>query len=86
MARANTLSHHRIGAAQRKTPKSLRSIRIQQSSAATETKALYLASAEERETMGYFLADHVIGELPRNTKIPEMDFLSKGSPTQSESL
>ena len=86
MARANTLSHHRIGAARRKTPKSLRSIRIQQSSAAAETKALYLASAEERETMGYFLADHVIGELPRNTKIPEMDFLSKGSPTQSKSL
>ena len=70
----------------RSTPKSLRSIRIQQSSAAIETKALYLASTEEREIVGYFLADHVMGELPRNTNIPEMDFLSKGSPAQSESL
>ena len=55
-------------------------------SSPVETKALYLASTEERETVGYFLADHVMGELPRNTNIPEMDFLSKGSPAQSESL
>ena len=62
MARVDTLSHQRIGAAQRKTPKYLRSILIQQSSAATEAKALYSTSVEERDTVGYFLADHVIRE------------------------
>ena len=68
MARADTLSHHKIGGAERKTPKSLRSILIQQSSVAEEARALYSALVDEQETVGCFLVDQVIGELPRNPK------------------
>jgi len=86
MARAETLSDHKIGGAKRKTPKSLSSILIQQSLAAKDARARNSASVEERETVGCYFANQVIGELPRNTKIPKIDFLAIGSPTQSASL
>ncbi|XP_075634230.1 uncharacterized protein LOC142606746 [Castanea sativa] len=57
IARAETLSHHKTGGSDRKTPKSLKSILIQQSLAAQEARALYFASVEERETVDCFLAD-----------------------------
>ena len=86
MERVETLSHHKIGGAKRKTPKSWSSILIQQSSAAEDARAWYSASVEERETVGYCFVYQVIGELPRNTKILETDFLSIGSLTQWTSL
>ena len=66
--------------------KILSNILIQQSSAAEEAKILYSTLVEDLETVGCFLADQVIGELPRNTKTPEIDFLSIGSQAQSTSL
>ena len=73
-ANAETLSHKSIGGINKKTPKSLRIILIQHNSAAMVAKALYSASVEDRATVSYFLADQVIGELPKNTTIPVIDF------------
>jgi len=85
MAKALTLSHHIKGGVERKIPKSLRSIRIQYNSAAVEAKALYSASVDDLETVDCFLADHVMGQFPKNTTMLEMDLRSTGSPAQSAS-
>jgi hypothetical protein len=65
MARAKMLSHHRIGAIEMKTPRSLRSVRNQQSSADAKARALYFYLVEDLDTMSCFFADHVIGLGPR---------------------
>lgn len=80
MARADTLSHHKLGRAKRKAPKSLRSILSQHSPATEKARALYSTLVEERDTVGYFLADQVIRQFPRKTRMPEIDFISIGSP------
>lgn len=46
---------------------------------------LYSASVEDLATVGYFLANQVIGEPPINTIILVIDLLSIGSLTQSAS-
>ena len=81
MAKALTLSHHNKGGLERKIPKS-RSIRIQNNSAAEDANALYSASVEDLETVDCFLADQVIGQLPKKTTMPEIDLRSTGSPAQ----
>lgn len=45
--------------------KSRKSVRIQHNPGAEEAKALYSASVEDLETAGCFLADQVIGQLPK---------------------
>ena len=78
MERVETLSHHKIGGAKRKTPKSWSSILIQQSSAAEDARAWYSASVEEQETVGYCSVYQVIGELPSDG-IAENYFISGSS-------
>ena len=85
MAKVLTLSHHNKGGLERNMPKSRRSILIQNNSAAIEANALYLASVEDLETVDYFLADQVIGQLPKKTTMPKIDLQSTGSPAQSAS-
>ena len=65
MAKAEMLSHHRIGAAEMKTPRFLRSVWSQQSSAEAKAKALYYDLVEDLDTVSYFFADHVMGFGPR---------------------
>ena len=55
IARAKTLSHHKIGGWER----------IQHNSAEAMARALYSDSVEERETVGCFLANQVIVLEPR---------------------
>jgi len=52
----------------KKIRNSLNKIRSQEISATVVAKARYLASMEERDKVLYFLADHEIGEGPRNKK------------------
>ena len=66
-------------------PKSRRSILIQNNLAAVEANALYSTSVEDLETVDYFLADQVIGELPKKTTMPKIDLQSTGSLAQSAS-
>ena len=61
IAKALTLSHHNFGGVGRNTPRSFRTWRSQDNSAAVVAKALYSDSVEERETVSCFLALHVIG-------------------------
>ena len=85
ITKALTLSHHNNGGVERNMPKSRRSIRSQNNSAAVEANALYSASVEDLETVDYFLADQVIGQLPKKTTIPKIDLGSTGSLAQSAS-
>ena len=57
MASVETLSHQRIGVWERKMPRSLRSVRIQQSSVEAMARALYSNSMDDLEIVGCFLAD-----------------------------
>jgi len=57
---------------------------IQSNSAEVNDKGRYSALVEDRETVFCFLEDHEIGLLPKKTTKPVVDFLSLGSPTQSE--
>ena len=56
-------------------PKSQRSIQIQYNSVVEEANALYLALMEDLR----FLANQVIGQLPKNKTMPIMDLQSIGS-------
>ena len=60
-------------------PKSRGSIQIQHNSIAVEAKAIYSTSVEDLETVACFLADQVMGQLPKKTTIPVMEFQSTGS-------
>ena len=86
IARAETLSHHKIGASTRKTPSSLSKVWSQHNSAEAKARARYSDTILERETVSCFLADHVIGLEPRYTSKPEVDLLSSRSPAQSTSV
>ena len=46
---------------------------------------MYSALVEDQDIVGFFFADHVIGEPPRKTIIPVIDLLSIGSLAQSTS-
>ena len=46
---------------------------------------MYSALVEDQDIVGFFFADHVIGEPPRKTIIPVIDLLSIGSLAQSAS-
>ena len=61
-------------------------MQIQHNSATVEAKARYSVSMEDQETIACFLADQVIGQLPKKTTIPVMDLRLTRSPTQSTSL
>ena len=61
MERAETLSHHRVGAVEMKTPRSLSNVRSQQSSTEAKARALYSDSVEDLDTVSCFLTDHVMG-------------------------
>ena len=76
-ANADTLSHQSMGGKDKKTPKSLIIILIQLNSIVVVAKALYSASVEDLDTVSYFLVDQLIGELPKNTTILVIDFLSE---------
>ena len=67
------------------TPNSRRIPRNQTHQVAALTAALYLASANESEMVCYFLLEQQIGPLENMKTKPDVDFLSIGSPTQSES-
>ena len=68
-----------------KIPKSLRTIRIQKTSAVGEARLRYSALIKDRETVHCFLETQVMGVEPRNTTYPEVDRRSSGSPAQSAS-
>ena len=48
-------------------------------------KALYSASVDDKETIGCFLLFHEMTPEPILNAYPEVDVLSSGFPTQSES-
>ena len=83
---ALVLSHHTIGQCERKTWRSCNNIQIHATSAAPTTSDLYLASVEERETVGYFLEAQVMRLLPRKTKNLVVECQSTGLPAQSTSV
>ena len=56
-----------------KIPKSLRTIRIQKTSAVAEARLRYSASVEDQETVHCFLETQVMGVEPRNTTYLEVD-------------
>ena len=66
-------------------PTSLSKVRSQHTSAEAVARARYSDLVEERETVGCFLAEQVIGLEPRYTSRPEVDRRSSGSPAQSAS-
>lgn len=51
-----------------------------------EAKARYLASVEERETVGCFLDFRDMRESPMNRQLPVTDLRESGQAAQSESL
>ena len=66
------------------TPNSRRIPCNQTHCVATLTDALYSASAEERKMAYCFLLDQKIGPSASMKPKPQVEFMSLGSPTQSE--
>jgi hypothetical protein len=61
IAKAETLSHHKIGGSEMKMPRSWGKTRSQHTLTEAKARARYSASVDEQDTVSCFFADQVMG-------------------------